>query len=170
MVLMGLGVSGCALAPGEPVAWQTTQIPGVARPEVVEQAVAALEAEGFIVPPGPFPEGVIRTLPVETGRPLSSGRLADYRGRQSRTRKVATVAVSQSAGTAVVRCKVDVERFESQSLEMYEPEYAPYDAPIDTPAERGAALTEEQNSLWVFVRRDHAAEQRIERAILEAFE
>jgi hypothetical protein len=165
-----LGAAGCALTPAEPVSWQTAQIPGAARPAVIKQAVDVLEAEGFIVPPGPFPEGVIRTLPVETGRPLSSGRLSDYRGRQTRMRRVATVAVTQTAGTSVVRCRVDLERYESQSLEMFEPEYAPYDAPIDTPAERGAALTDEQNSLWVFLRRDHASEQRIERAIVGAFE
>ena len=107
----------------------------------------------------------IVTAPVEFTTGRESGTARDLYGGQSTMRRVAEFSVGRRGGTTVARLRVDVQRRDTVQRAVVQPEgYRLSDAPgHETPVDRDAATTTEQNTVWTQVRRD----TRLERQLLE---
>ena len=85
----------------------------------------------------------------------------------SRLRRLATVRVGQGAGVVNVYARVALQEQTTEAHRMFQRDHAISDIPGDTPIDREAATTSEQNTVWRTIGRDRAAERRILEAILE---
>jgi hypothetical protein len=107
----------------------------------------------------------ITTSPVEYTTERESGTARDlYRGRTI-MRRSALFSVGRSGGATVARLRVDVERRDTERQAMFMPRtHRLSDNPgQETPIEADAATSQEQNTVWTRVRRDH----RLERTLLD---
>jgi len=82
-------------------------------------------------------------------------------------RRVAQVRVGTSEGGVKVFCRVAVQRQTTEAYRMFDRDRRVSDVPGDTPIERDAATTPEQNTVWETVRRDMTAERLILQNILQ---
>lgn len=112
----------------------------------------------------------IATLPAEYQTSSDSGTARDlYRGR-STMRRTAHFSVNRHAEGAVVRLRIDIERQDTERREAFHPEAQRMsDAPSQTPIERDAATSAQQNAIWTFVRRDVRLERELLAELQERF-
>lgn len=112
--------------------------------------------------------GKIVTLPVEFESSRDTGAAREVVGAPSRMRRMATCFVQRQGDQIVARCRVDVERRDTdrrdvQVAVMDTNSDRLTDTPNYTAADRGAGRTGPQNEVWTHVRRDGV----LERAILD---
>jgi len=81
-------------------------------------------------------------------------------------RRHADVWVKTNAQQLAIYCKVLLQQRVTEAHRMLQRDYTGNDTPNDTPIDRDAATTEEQNTLWRTLRRD----RRSERELLDAIE
>lgn len=157
-------VAGCT-APGPAPRPEQERVIAAATPEqVLAEATAILRREFGRVHVNAEARQVT-TDPVEFSTERESGTVRDlYRGR-SVMRRAAHFQVGQRGGTTVARLRVDVERQDTERRAAVPPAGSRLsDLPgQDTPIDRDAATTAEQNTVWTFVRRD----TRLASALLE---
>ena len=164
-LLLGTGCAQDFAAPR----YQTSIIRGAAPDEVFQSAQVILRREF-----GPLlaePEaGRIVTQPVEYQTSSDSGTARDlYRGR-STMRRTAHFSVNRHADGAVARLRIDVERQDTARQEAFQPERQRMsDNPGQTPIERDAATTAQQNTVWTFVKRDVRLERELLSELQERF-
>jgi hypothetical protein len=107
---------------------------------------------------------MIETDPVEFRTERESGTVRDLYGGGSTMRRVARFRVGKRGGGSVARLRIEVERQDTErAVAMQPPTGQLNESPAyDTPIQRDAATTMQQNTVWTFVRRD----RRLERALL----
>ena len=78
-------------------------------------------------------------------------------------RRTAKLTVAQQGDRVVARVRVDVERKDTSRVSAQGHSFNPSgDSPgVDTPINRDAATTEQQNTLWTHVKRDFSLERSI---------
>ena len=107
------------------------------------------------------------TEPVEYRTSSESGTARDFYGGRSTMRRTAHLSVAPRGNGAIARLRVDIERQDTARREAFQPDRNRLsDAPSQTPIERDAATSTEQNTVWTFVKRD----RRLERALLAELE
>lgn len=107
------------------------------------------------------------TDPVAYQTTSESGTARDLYGAASTMRQIARCSVGKRRDGAIVRLRVDIQRQDTRSSEsLRQDQYRLSDAPAYTPIERDAATSEEQNTVWTFVRRN----ARLERELLAEIE
>ncbi|MCK4340945.1 MAG: hypothetical protein KAY37_04400 [Phycisphaerae bacterium] len=157
------GLAGCG--GGGAVSGQQQRVIKDATPDqVLAEAAVILKREFGRVRVDPVARTII-TAPVEYTTDRESGTARDlYRGRSTMRHK-ATFSVGRKSGAPVARLRIDVERRDTVRQQVMQPRgHRLSDAPgHETPIDRDAATTEQQNTVWTRVRRD----TRLERAILE---
>lgn len=85
---------------------------------------------------------------------------------RSRLRRVVHVRVTQSTDVVNVYCQVAIQEQTTEAHRMFRRNHMISDTPGETPIDREAATTDEQNIVWQTIGRDKAAERRILEAIL----
>ena len=106
-------------------------------------------------------QGILTTRPKESFERLARTRTGDWlRGRDRVRRTVELRAMPAGTGTELY-CRAIVEVFYTERLRLFAPDRRIDDNPSYTPIDRGGASTEDQNAVWVFVRRDQPLERRL---------
>jgi hypothetical protein len=111
--------------------------------------------------------GLLRTAPVLRSAPAEGTRLGDTLRTPRRMRTTVEVRVNREGDGVAIGCKALIEENQAGAHSLFVREHAISDVPSDTPAERGAAATNEQNAAWKPAGRDRALEREIVRAIGE---
>ena len=155
----------CAAPRSRAVNSAVRRFQAVDKPAIFDAAQTALRDLGYIIDRQDASTGVLTTRPIldspDDRRPHRPARLSS----SGRTRRVANVRVERTPETVNVYCRVVVEEQITQAHRLLASDYRGSDMPTDTPIERDAATTTEQNTVWQTIRRDKPAEQRILEAI-----
>jgi hypothetical protein len=142
-------------------------VEGGDRTVVFEAALKAVTGLGYGIDRVDRDAGIIITQPISepyrSGLPRSGGRLSS----QGRLRRVVQIRIDGRGGAVDVYCKVALEQQVTAAHRMFAYDRMGSDVPGETPIDREAATTTEQNTVWQTVRRDKAAERRILEAVLE---
>ncbi|MCP4594762.1 MAG: hypothetical protein GY842_28860 [bacterium] len=164
--LMLIAAAGCAARQPTKLNYHVLQLSDAPTDAVFDATALALE-EHFTISRRDFAAGVLQTAPVETVVDQPSGRLRDAVAAPRRERRLADVRVQDKDGMTQVSIRVIVQEYDTRAHRMFPLEHALHDLPTDTPAERDAATTKEQNSIWRTKGRDRQLEEVIRRAVLE---
>ncbi|MDX2199543.1 MAG: hypothetical protein SF069_11305 [Phycisphaerae bacterium] len=113
----------------------------------------------------------IVSQPVEFDTRRESGTGRDLYGNSTRMRRKATLVVDQRGREVLARVRVDVERHDtSRTQQLQRPNGRFSDYPHEeTPGERDAATTRDQNAVWVRARRDLPLENELLRLLGQRF-
>lgn len=152
-------LSGCATTAATPVNYSIRPVAERNVESVLDAAEAALVENGFAIALRNAKERTITTVPVvETADPGDTSLRSRLR-RQ--TRKLADIRVEQVSDETRVFCKVAVQQQTTETHRLMASDKSSSDLPHDTPIDRGAYSTPEQNTVWETIRRDGAAERAI---------
>ena len=161
-------VGGCATPGPVTLDYTTRQILPRDRSAVVDAAEAALVSLGYRIEQNDVPRGVIMGRQVD-GVPLE-GRAHPGVGLRSTAggRRIAELRLHETADAVRIYCRVNVQEQATQAHRLFVFDRSGGgDAPSETPIERDAATTTEQNTLWRTVGRDRTAERAILAAVIE---
>ena len=111
--------------------------------------------------------GLLRTEPVITEAPPEPARVVDTLRTRRRVRKVVEVRVEPEGDGVAIGCKAVIEENQAREHRLFAREHSLSDVPSDTPADREAAVTAEQDAVWRVIRRDKTLEGQICQAINE---
>lgn len=162
--------SGRIVPPGDPDAGSRQRFRAVAYEAAFDAAQEAV-AEQFRVAQSDRERGIIRAEPVELGVETAGDRLLGDAVRASRrARRTATVLVLAQGADVEVTCRVLLQTDQSGAVSSIRRDARPTDNPHDTPADRDAAVTPEQQRAWVDQKRDRDTERVILAAIRERLE
>jgi len=164
-----IGLAGCESARPTRRAYSPDRQQAISPREAFDAAEAAL-SEHFEIVTRDREQGFLRTAAVETRERQPAGRLGDAIGTPRSVRKFAEVRVEPVPGGVNIWCSVFVEENETSAHRMFAQDRSLSDIPSDTPADREAATTEEQNTVWKQRGRDHAMERRIRARIRQFLE
>ena len=113
-------------------------------------------------------EGVIISEPIESVEAVPSLRVGDVLGAKRRVRRFVEVRIVTAQDGTQVFCKVPIQVCETDERALYSrPQRGSTDYPSDTPADRDAATTPEQNTYWCTRNRDKVQEREILESIRE---
>ncbi len=130
-------------------------------------AQVALINLGYKIDKSDRATGVIVTRPIPTTASAERIHARTRLRSSSRLRRLVQVRIAQGPGVINVYCKVALQEQTTEAHRMFRRDHAISDVPGETPIDREAATTEEQNTVWQTVGRDKAAERRILDTILE---
>jgi len=103
----------------------------------------------------------IQSVPEETEEEAATPRVGDLVGAARTVRRVVTAYVTGDNENSEAWCRVAIERNESNEHNLFIHDMQRDDTATFTPAERDAATTTEQNSVWRTLRRDKRAEREM---------
>lgn len=165
LLTLALVLTGCVSSEVSTLRFGIRRIQGADRTAMFGSAQRALVDLGFRLDRVDLEVGLITTRPshVKPGTLLlrDRSRLSSP-GRLRRIAEVRVVVVSEGID---VLCNVAIQRLETEAHRMFRHEAAASDVPNETAIDRGAASTNEQNTVWQTVHRDKPAERRILDAI-----
>jgi hypothetical protein len=137
---------------------------GATEAAVLDAAEGAL-AEHFPLARRDLGARRITTLATESAAPGGGERIGDVVGATRRERRRAEVVVEPASEGVKVFCKVLVQEYDTEAHQVFSRDHALDDRSRDTPAQRDAASTSEQNAVWRTKRRDKDLERRILRDV-----
>lgn len=126
-----------------------------------------LEGYGFSVRRADVERGWIATHPARLHE-LEAAAVRDVFGREADERRVVTMRVLPEATGAAIFCKVEVQEPSSDEFRLYSDAHRTSDTLSDTPIDRDAATTDEQNTVWRTRRRDRDLERSLLDAVVQA--
>ena len=138
------------------------------RAAVFNAAELALAKLGYRIDRRDVSSGVLRAVPVSDA---AGGQVVPRPARlssRSGVRRVAEVRVEQVGDVVSVYCQVLVQEQTTQTHRLLAHDQRGYDAPTDTPIDREAATTTQQNTVWRTIRRDRDDERQILTAIADS--
>lgn len=164
--MMTAALAGCASPRPSAVNYNAITMSGATEDAVLDAAEGAL-AEHFQLARRDAGTRTITTLPTESTVTGKGERIGDVIGATRRERRTAEVRVEPAGPTVKVFCKVLVQEYDTDAHQVFSRDLASDDRPGDTPAQRDAATTTEQNAVWRTKMRDKEMERQILRDIQE---
>jgi hypothetical protein len=157
---------GCGQPAASPLTHSTRLIEKADRQAVFDAAETALLEQGYRIDRRDPAAGLLQTLPLE-GTPADPSLREGFGGSRSVTRRKAEVRIEVEPDGTRANCKVAVQRLSRPAHRFVGRDRYGMDTPDETPIDRDAATTEEQNTIWQTTHRDKAMERAILDAILE---
>ena len=115
----------------------------------------------FVVAPLDDRHDILTTKPKESFERFARTRTGEGLRRRHRVRRTVELrAVPAGTGTELY-CRAIIEVFDTPRRQLFALDRRADDSPSYTPIDRGGASTEDQNAVWVFVRRDQPLERRL---------
>lgn len=164
------GLAGCTDAVTFDPTPQQRVIEGADPDQAMTEAIPILQREFGRLKVDQAARHIV-TTPVEFTTDRESGTARDlYHGR-SAMRRTATFDVGRRAGETVARLRIDVERRDTERRAVVQPpSHRLSDTPgQETPIDRDAATTREQNAVWTRVKRDRKLEVSLLEELRERF-
>ena len=166
VVMAATLTAGCAASSPRPESYTVRQHASVTTAQAFAAAEEAL-GERFRIEVRRPSEGLLRTASMIAAGPADSARLGDPIRSPRRFRKTVEVRIAQVGSAVRIGCKVRIEENLTGVHRLFEREHGLSDIPSDTPIDRGAAATKEQESVWRVAGRDKVLERDISRTIDE---
>ncbi len=160
MAIMPWLLMGCSTATVDLSNYSVRQISSQAQASLLTIAENQLRKQGYVV--------------YQTDATIGSLRARDEANMQSSsrrnrgTRRHAEVRVASDADRSAIYCKVLLQQRVTEAHRMMQRDYSGQDTPNETPIDRDAATTQEQNTLWRTLRRDRRSEHELLNAIDKA--
>ncbi|NOX57504.1 MAG: hypothetical protein GXP29_01430 [Planctomycetes bacterium] len=155
-----LMVTGCESTGPTAKTFSYVRLTGVDRDAAFLAATGAMRLD-YILARVDREEGTIRSVPEETEEEVTTPRVGDLVGVARRVRRIATAHITGNGKNSEVWCRVVLERNESNEHNLFAYDMQLDDTATETPADREAATTTAQNSIWRVVRRDKRAERQL---------
>jgi glyoxylate carboligase len=162
-----LFAGGCASPGPSPFNYGVRHVQDGDAAAVFWTAHATLGNLGYRIGPADPAAGEIITQPTATTPDAERAHVGTRAASRSRLRRVVHVRVARSADAVNVYCQVAIQEQTTEAHRMFRRNHMISDTPGETPIDREAATTDEQNMVWQTIARDKAAERRILEAILE---
>ncbi len=167
LTVCGLLLGGCASAGPSPLGYGIRHIQGIDRATALRIAQDSLVELGYKLDRVDSDTGLIITRPIPTTASIERVKSSVRLSTRNRLRRVAQVRLAHSGDVATFYCRVGIQQQTAEAHRMFRRDRTISDSPGQTPIEREAATTEEQNTVWRTIHRDKAAERRILKAIVE---
>jgi hypothetical protein len=168
-----LCVGACASSGLSPLLYGVRHVRGGDPAAVFEAARAALIHAGYRIDRADADAGVITTLPITVSSRGEGVRIDHRLTSHGAVRRLAQIYITRSSpaqaappGDVSVYCKVVVQEQTTEAHRMFRHEHRASDIPGDTPIDREAATTMQQNTVWQTIHRDKAAERHILEEVL----
>lgn len=158
IVMIAITVAGCESTGPSSKNFSYVRLPGVDR-EVAFGAATQAMREDHTIARIDRDHWMIQSVPEETEEETTTPRVGDLVGVPRNVRRVATAYVTGTDEATEAWCKIVIERNESREHNLFKNDMQHDDTASATPADREAATTTEQNSVWRMIRRDKRAER-----------
>lgn len=158
IILFALTVVGCESPGPSSKNFSYVRLPGVAK-EAAFTAATKTMRETHDIARIDREQWMIQSVPEETEEEATTPRVGDLVGVPRNVRRVVTAYVTGTDKATEAWCKIVIERNESQEHYLFKNDMQQDDTATGTPADRDAATTVEQNSVWRMLRRDKRAER-----------
>ncbi len=162
-----LFVISCSAPAPTPLNYTVRTVPVTDRSAILDAAEVALIDRGFQVERRDDRVGILTTFPVESMPDDSSLRHTRILRTPNPIRTRAEVRLEPAGPSVRIHCKIVIQEQDTESAKLFIQQRAGADVPRETPIDRDAATTDEQNTYWRTVRRDKAAERELLADILE---
>lgn len=153
--------AGCVSTAPSPANYTVRTTTITDRGDILDSAEMALIDRGYVIEKRDDRAGVITTYPIESMPSEPSLRHSRVIRSPSPIRTRAEIRLEPAGASMRIHCKVVVQEQDTEAARMFALQRGGYDTPRDTPIDRDAATTEEQNTYWRTVRRDKNAERDI---------
>lgn len=158
IVIVGIMATGCESPSPTARSFSYVRLPGVDRATAFAAATEAMR-QNYSIAEIDRDQWMIHSVPEETEEEATTPRVGDLVGVARNVRRIATAYVTGTDQTAEAWCKIVIERNESNEHRLWVQDMKRDDTASATPAERDAATTTDQNSVWRTLRRDKRAER-----------
>ncbi len=165
IVAIPLLLAGCATTTVDLSHYSVRQVPPLEQTALLTIAEEAMREQGYVVYQRDASIGSIRASANATSTPQRISRMNQH---SDSTRRHAEILVQGDDEQPAVYCKVLLQQRVTEAHRMLQRDYSGQDTPNETPIDRDAATTEEQNTLWRTIRRDRRSEHDLLNAIDEA--
>lgn len=162
VILGAMIAAGCETSGPTTKTFSHVRLPGTDRATAFSAAADAIR-ENHAISTIDRDQWMIHSVPEETEEEAATPRVGDLVGVARTVRRVVTAYVTGDDQNAEAWCRVAIERNESNEHNLFIHDMQSDDTATATPADREAATTTEQNSVWRTLRRD----KRAERALLD---
>jgi len=159
-------LNACAAPGPSPVTFSVRQLQ-VDRTEAFQAAENTLVELGYGIAQRDPLNGVLTTQPVfgDSQDQAEVDRAA--LGSAGRLRRIAEIRITETAGGVHAYCKVVVQKLVTEAYRLRARDLRSTDSPAETPVDREAATTREQNTVWQTIRRDKLREREILAALAQ---
>ncbi len=141
--------------------WAQTRLPNTP-PDVAFDSATHAMGQWFRVAEADRATGLIHAEPEEYEQEGGTGRIRDAAiGYRNRMRRLATLLVQEAGSGSIVRCRVSVQRLDTADHRVFQQNDEFGDVPNDTPIEREAGVSPQQDRVWTEMPRDRALERQI---------
>lgn len=141
--------------------WSQTILPNVSRDEAFDAGVHAMR-QWFRLDEISPEDGVVRSTAAEYDQKGGTGRIRDAAiGYRNRMRHKATLIVIGQGTGSVAKCLVSVERLDTADHRVFRDNERFQDYPTETPIDRDASVSTDQDQVWTSMPRDRKLEQEI---------
>ncbi|MBN2560983.1 MAG: hypothetical protein JXQ75_08640 [Phycisphaerae bacterium] len=161
------GVGGCSdleasgEGGGRETGWQSIRLPTVTRDAAFDASVYAMR-QWFPVAEVLQADGVIRSTAEEFDQKGGTGRIRDGAiGYQNRMRRTATLLVREHGAGSLVKCRVRVERLDTEDHRVFRSNEEFGDVPSQTPIDHAAGVSPRQDQVWTPMPRDRGLEREM---------
>lgn len=146
---------------GRESGWSQMQLPGVTRDAAFEAGQYSLQ-QWFRVAEVSADGGVIRSATEEYDQKGGTGRIRDSAvGYRNRMRRSAILVIRPLGEGCVAKCRVQVERLDTADHRVFRSNEQFGDVPNETPIDREAAVSAQQDQVWTPMPRDRPLEREI---------
>ncbi len=146
--------------------WGVRHLADADQQTVLEEARFALADQGFPIKSTDASSGVVLSYPVSQARVGGASRSNLSLSTHGDFQRIAQVRIASSEDGVSIYCRVEVQEQVNATQRIFYQGFAEGDVPVETPIDRDAATTTQQNTVWRTIRRDKGAERRILEAIL----
>ncbi len=163
-IVCGVGCSDASrtrTGSGRASGWTPSRLPKVSRTEAFDAGVYAMTQWFRLAETSPT-EGIIRSTAEEFDQQGGTGRIRDGAvGYKNRMRRIATLTIREKDGGCIAHCRVQVERLDTADHRVFRRQQQFGDVPNETPIDREASVSPEQNQVWTPMPRDRDLERQI---------
>ena len=167
LYVIWLLVGGCASPGPSPLNYGVRHIAGGDAAAVFWTARTTLVDLGYKIGSADPATGEIITHPVAMTSDDDRATIGTRVTSRSRLRRAVHIRLTENRDVVNVYCKVAIQEQTTEAHRMFRRDHMISDTPDETPIDREAATTDQQNVVWQTIGRDKAAERRILQAILE---
>ncbi|MEK6674684.1 MAG: hypothetical protein AABZ47_03410 [Planctomycetota bacterium] len=157
---MALALCSCVSTRPANVNASVRRVSGIDRQIILDTAEVVLLDREYLINERDDRAGMLRTKPIE-GAGAAGDRQSAPLHRRGRTRRIVDVILNEDGNGVRIHCKVVVQEQDTQSMRLMSREQSGHEPYSDTPIDRDAATTDEQNTYWQTVRRDRLAEREL---------
>jgi len=165
VVAIPLLLVGCSTATTDLSHYSVRQVSPLQQAGLMTVAENELRGLGYVVYQRDTTLGSLRAR-ADVNVESASRRISRATRHSGGTRRHAVVRIESDDEQSAVYCKVLLQQRATGAYRMLQRDSTGQDTPNETPIDRDAATTEEQNTLWRTLRRD----RRSERELLDAID